>query len=77
MRKKLIPTTPDIALDRVLAGLATELAVSTDQEIIQAAKDLGMNVNMKGSAAFIGVFGLAKRLEDFFDLEDRPRLDKS
>ena len=66
MREEL--KTPDVVLDRVLAGLARELAEAGDDEIAQAAHDLGMDVKMKGSAAFIGVTsGLPKRIEDFFD----------
>jgi len=74
MRKNLMPISPDAALDRVLAGLEKELAGTTDEEIAEAAEELGMNVRMKGSAAFLGVLGpLPKRLEDIFDVEDLRR----
>ena len=70
MRKGMTPTPPDVALDRVLAGLEQELVEATDDEIEQAAQDLGMNVKMKGSAAFIGVtYTFPKRIEDIFDIE--------
>ena len=70
MRKSMIPTPPEVALDRVLAGLEPELVEATDEEIEQAAADLGMNVRMKGSAAFIGVtYTYPKRFEDLFDVE--------
>jgi hypothetical protein len=65
----MIATPPDVALDRVLAGLETELVEATDEEIEQAAADLGMNLKMKGSAAFIGVtYTYPKRFEDLFDV---------
>jgi hypothetical protein len=66
----MTPHPPEVALNRVLAGLEKELAEATDEEIVQAAADLGMDVKMKGSAAFIGVkYTFPKRLEDIFDLE--------
>jgi hypothetical protein len=59
-----------IALDRVLAALETELVVVTDDEIAEAAADLGMDLNMKGSAAFMGVLhARPRRVEDIFELE--------
>ena len=74
MRKRMNRTPPDVALDRVLAGLVPELVDATDEEIEQAAQDLGMNVRMKGSAAFIGLtYTFPKRLEDIFELH-RPSL---
>jgi hypothetical protein len=74
MRKKVIPIPADLALNRVLAGLEKELVEATDAEIEQAAEDLGMNLRMKGSAAFGGVLGpMPKRLEDIFDLGDLRR----
>jgi hypothetical protein len=70
MRKSVTPS-PEVALNRVLAGLETELVEATDEEIEQAAADLGMNVKMKGSAAFVGViYTLPKRPEDLFKLDD-------
>jgi len=70
MRKSMTPTPPEVALSRVLAGLERELVEATDEEIEQAAQDLGMNVKMKGSAAFIGViYTIPKRVEDIFDIE--------
>jgi hypothetical protein len=69
MRTKMTPQPPELALDRVLAGLEKELVEATDEEIVQAAQDLGMNVKMKGSAAFIGVkYTFPKRVEEIFDL---------
>ncbi|HUN71873.1 MAG TPA: hypothetical protein VMU52_06135 [Steroidobacteraceae bacterium] len=41
--------------ERLLAALEHELTGATDEEILEAAGDLGMNPAMKGSAAFFGV----------------------
>ncbi len=55
------------ALSRLLEALELELIDASDAEILQAAKDLGMNPEMKGSAAFAGVTYRAKpRLYDFY-----------
>ena len=65
MRTKLTITEPQAALDRLLDALAHELIDVSDEEILAAAKELGMNPMMKGSAAFLGLqcFSLA----EFFD----------
>jgi hypothetical protein len=61
-------TPPEVALNRVLAGLEKELVEATDEEIVQAAEDLGMNVRMKGSAAFLGVkYTFPKNMADVFE----------
>ena len=71
MRTKMTPNPPEVALNRVLAGLEKELLDATDEEIEHAAADLGMNVKMKGSAAFIGViYTVPKRIEDIFDVSE-------
>jgi hypothetical protein len=78
MQNKMIPTPPEVALDRVLAGLERELADATDEEIAQAGEDLGMNVKMKGTAAFLGVLGpMPKRLSDIFDVADLAQMRKA
>ena len=41
--------------ERLLAALEQELIAATDEEILEAARDLGMNPAMRGSAAFFGV----------------------
>lgn len=41
--------------ERLLAALEQELIAAGDEEILEAAGDLGMNPAMKGSAAFFGV----------------------
>jgi hypothetical protein len=73
MPQDMIPIQPEAALDRVLVDLGRELIEASDREIAEAAEDLGMDVNMRGSAAFLGVFGIAKRLEDIFEVEDLRR----
>lgn len=42
-------------LERLLAALERELIEATDEEILDAAGDIGMNPLMKGSAAFFGI----------------------
>jgi hypothetical protein len=46
---------PDLALERMLGELERDLIDATDEEILAAAKELGMNPMMKGSAALFGV----------------------
>lgn len=43
---------PEVALERILEALEAGLIAARDDEIMDAAKDLGMNPAMKGSAAF-------------------------
>ena len=75
MRTKMTSTPPEVALNRVLGGLEKELVEATDEEIVRAAEDLGMNVKMKGSAAFIGVkYTFPKRASEIFDLEELRRV---
>jgi len=55
-------------LTRILQALELELIDATDDEILEAAKDLGMDPRMKGSAAFLGLkFPMTWRPEDFFE----------
>jgi hypothetical protein len=42
-------------LEGLLDALEQELIEATDEEVLAAASDLGMNPAMKGSAAFFGV----------------------
>jgi hypothetical protein len=46
---------PEASLEHVLATLERELIDATDEEVLAAAAELGMNPSMKGSAAFVGV----------------------
>jgi hypothetical protein len=48
-------TRPEVGLERILNAIERDVLDATDDEILSAAKDLGMEPSMKGSAAFIGV----------------------
>jgi len=72
------------ALDRVLDGLGEELIEASDEEIMAAARELGMDPTMRGSAAFLGLkYPLLRHPSDFFEGFDlqgllpapAPRLD--
>ena len=70
MRTKVKQPAAATALTRVLAGLGQELLDAPDEEILQAAKDLGMDPAMPGSAAFAGLkYPVKPQLTDFFDLD--------
>jgi len=45
----------DLKLERLLLDLERDLTEATDEEILAAARELGMNPAMRGSAAFFGV----------------------
>jgi hypothetical protein len=55
MRKSVSADWPEAALARIVSALGQELLDASDEEILAAAKDLGMNPGMKGSAAFLGL----------------------
>jgi hypothetical protein len=75
MRKHSSLNFPEIALARVLDALEEDLIHASDEEIQGAAGDLGMNLAMKGSAAFIGLRSPGSaRLPDFFDLENLTQI---
>jgi hypothetical protein len=70
MRTRIKSALPEVALSRILEILGQELIDASDEEIKQAAKDLGMNPQMKGSAAFAGLkFPAEWQLSDFFELD--------
>jgi hypothetical protein len=46
---------PERALERLLLALERDVTEATDEEVMSAARELGMNPAMKGSAAFFGV----------------------
>jgi DNA-binding PucR family transcriptional regulator len=48
-------TRPELALERLLLALEGELIDATDDEVLAAAKELGMDPTMKGSSALFGV----------------------
>jgi hypothetical protein len=53
-------TRANAALERLLLALECELLEATDEEVLAAARELGMNPAMKGSAAFFGVTKLVR-----------------
>lgn len=75
MREKVTLIDPGAAFIRLLDALADELIEASDEEIMQAAKDLGMDPRMKGSAAFAGVkYPIKPRRSDFYDLDVGAKL---
>jgi hypothetical protein len=75
MRIRVKTDPAEQALTRILNAFAQELIGASDAEILEAAKDLGMDPDMKGSAAFLGVIhATPRRLSDFFDAEALQRL---
>ena len=46
---------PERGLERLLFALERDVLGASDDEILAAARELGMNPTMKGSAAFFGV----------------------
>lgn len=48
-------THPELALERILLAVEREVMDATDEELLAAARELGINPSMKGSAAFSGV----------------------
>jgi hypothetical protein len=70
MRTKVKVASPEVALARILEALGRELINASDEEVMEAAKDLSMNPQMRGSAAFAGLKYPAKpQLADFFEFE--------
>ena len=43
------------AFERLLVALERELVTATDDEVLEAARDLGMDPTLKGSSVFFGV----------------------
>ncbi len=70
MSKRLTPQWPVTALTRVLDALEQDLLEAADEEILEAARTLGMNPEMRGSAAYLGLKSPEKpKVSDFFNLE--------
>jgi len=71
MRTKVKAASPEVKLTRILEALERELIDASDEEIMEAAKDLGMNPMMRGSAAFAGlIFPANPQLSDFYEFEE-------
>lgn len=61
------------ALERVLDAVGQEMIDCPEEELLDAARDLGMDPMSKGSAAFIGLkYPAVPRLDDFFEIRTRP-----
>lgn len=68
-------TAPEMTLARLLVALESELLGASDEEVLEAARDLGMDPGMKGSAASAGLKYFSQpRLSDFFELDLCTRL---
>lgn len=73
MRTKVIRNSPETVLVRVLDALAQELIEAPDEELLEAARTLGMDLAQPASAAWAGITYFARpRADEFFDL-DRHR----
>jgi len=71
MRTKVKQTSasPEAKLTRVLEALEQEMIDASDEEIMAAAIELGMNPTIKGSALFEGLkYPARPQLSDFFDV---------
>jgi hypothetical protein len=70
VRTKVKVALPEVVLTRILDALGQELIDASDEEIMEAAKDLGMDPHMQGSAAFLGLtYPTRVNVSDIFDLE--------
>jgi hypothetical protein len=70
MRTQIKVESAVVIFDLILEALGQELIDASDEEIMEAAKDLGMDLQMKGSAAFLGLtFPARWSVSDVFDLE--------
>jgi len=75
VRSKVTKGSPEAALMRVLDALAQELSEASDEEVLEAAKALRMDLTMPESAAWAGVTYFARpRLDEFFDIETHKKL---
>jgi hypothetical protein len=75
MRTKVKVLSSEVVLDRLLEALGQELIDASDEEIIEAARSLGMDPKTRGSAAFAGLRYPSKpQFSDFFDLETCTKL---
>ncbi len=62
--------SPEVALAWILQALERELIDASDEEILEVAKDLGMDPDMKLSAAFRGLtYPSSWQLSDFFEID--------
>ena len=70
MRTQVKVALPEVVLDRILEAIGQELIDASDGEIMEAARDLGMELQMMGSGAFAGLtFPVKLQVSDFFDVD--------
>jgi hypothetical protein len=70
MGRKVKAVAAETALTRVLEALKQELMDASDEELREAARELGMNLEMRESGAFASVTYPARpQLSDFFEFE--------
>ncbi len=70
MPRQVTRLTNERRLQRVLVALERELLDASDEEVRQAAGDLGIKPDMKGSIAWLGIsFPARLRIEEAFDME--------
>jgi len=50
--------TPEMKLERVLEKLSREIALASDEEVLEACADLRIQPEMKGTVAFLGIKGI-------------------
>ncbi len=69
MHSKLTILQRVTAFERLLEALGRELIESTDEELLGAARELGMDPTTRGSAAFAGLkYPATPQVSDFFDV---------
>jgi hypothetical protein len=73
MSRQVTPPSNERRLQRLLVALENELLEASDEEVRQAAGDLGINPDMKGSIAWMGVLFPGKMRRD--EVLDRDAID--
>ena len=74
MPRQVTPPTNERRLQRVLAALERELLAASDEEVREAARDVRIDPDMKGSIAWVGIFFSMKPWRDgMFDLDEFRR----
>lgn len=68
MRTKVTRTSPEKALMRILNALAQETMEASDEEVLEVAMELRMDLSKNDSAAFAGLTYFARpQLSEFFE----------
>ena len=70
MPRQVTRITNEVRLQRLLTALEREVLQASDHEVRRAALDLGIDPDMKGSIAWVGIFFPAKlRPDEVFDMD--------